>query len=119
MFNDPYDKESDESLYQGTGQDKLEGGKSDPLEGALQGGMMGLPHEPNPWLADEYNEDLLEQEKMNKWIEDNNIGPEDLRMEPQLDVRSRGIESLDEYQMAELTQGQKDMMGNPLNTPDF
>ena len=30
-----------------------------------------------------------------------------------------GIGSTDEYQMAELTQGQKDMMGNPLNTPDF
>ena len=34
-------------------------------------------------------------------------------------ANDRGIGSLDEYQMAELTQGQKDMMGNPLNTPDF
>ena len=30
-----------------------------------------------------------------------------------------GIGSTDEYQMAELTQDQMNMMGNPLNTPDF
>jgi hypothetical protein len=31
----------------------------------------------------------------------------------------RGIGSLDEYQMAELTQKQKDMMGKGINTPGF
>jgi hypothetical protein len=81
-----YDPEADEYRQK----------KANPLEGALPGGITGFPHEPNPWLTDEYNDKILrdlyptEQEKMNKWIEDNNIGPEDLGMEPQLDVRSRG-----------------------------
>ena len=34
-------------------------------------------------------------------------------------ANNRGIGSLDEYQMAELTQKQKDMMGKRINTPDF
>jgi len=85
-----YDPEADEYRQKKYRElmNQLEG-KADPLEGALQGGMMGLPHESNPWLADEYNEDSLEQEKMNKWIEDNNIGPEDLGME-QLPLEASG-----------------------------
>jgi hypothetical protein len=44
-----YDPEADEYRQK----------KADPLEGELQGGMRGLPHEPNPLLTDQYNDKII------------------------------------------------------------
>ena len=71
------------------------GGKADPIEGALPGGMTGLPRKPNPWLADEYNDKILRDlqepyttdEELNNLLE--GLEPEDLGMEPQLEAQSQ------------------------------
>jgi len=91
-----YDPENDE-LRQKKYRELMDqlGGKADPIEGALPGGMTGLPRKPNPWLADEYNDKILRDlqepyttdEELNNLLE--GLEPEDLGMEPHLEAQSQ------------------------------
>jgi hypothetical protein len=81
LFNDPYDKESDESLYQGTEQDKLESEYGTEGTGEFY---------PDKILRDLYPQALGEQSPYTSDQELNNffegLDSEDLGVEPQLEA---------------------------------
>jgi hypothetical protein len=84
LFNDPYDKESDESLYQGTEEDKLESEYGTEGTGEFY---------PDKILRDLYPQVLGEQAPYTSDQELNNLleglESEDLGMEPYLEAQSQ------------------------------